>query len=921
MRDVLAGRKERFGMLVERYQNLVYSTILTRVGRVHEAEDLAQSTFLKGFANLNALGEPARFGAWLRRIAANEAAEHLRRRLVRDRAVDQVRAEIEQPGDMPDAELLREEAHGALWAAVSALPEAQREVVLLYYTEPRSQEEVAAYLSISVAAVKGRLRRAKEELRDALLERQLRKELGGRKLDKDFRKRVMSALPMTPWTEASPPWGWSRLGWVAAVAAFGALTGGGLVTWLLAGQTQQGAPMAIHVRLAALDAEPGIRRQSAAWEGGAAWHGADGVDPAARELEGEALRRGWGGRLAWEFEQDDGGWRAREPDVSQADPVRLATTVRGGVLEIALGTGRPGRVPAVELVSPELGYDSRLFDRVELRVRVVGGEGSRAGWVGVSWTNELNRPFPGADPDGRRRWGAGDAAETAASRFGVVRQLRLEEGWQTVAVAQLDRVDPTRWVGALTDLRLTLGLDEAVAVSEGHAPAAVQIDRIELGVAPPRRVQELPRPTPVRTAHAGTWLAPGVVHDLPQRGLRRPMLGDLDGDGDADLVMGYDQTDAQWNRHKGWVGAVNDGHGRFAPGREHTVEYRKDGYSSPVNLWLADVNGDGAVDVVIRAGARTLLQMNRDNGRLWRTVTWEDRAAIGVGDVDGDGDADVALVSGGGPGARWGPVADRTVFAMNDGRGGFAAIEAVAGDEEGWTPVDLQDLDGDGMAELVWQRSWAGGTRATLRVDRGWRAGRWAETQRIEFEVSPESVEHGLPVWAAHVADLDRDGRWEVGLPEGAYGDQGVYTAGMWLVAAKMPSQPWLPSDVHLRHDADLTTGVTPQRWDLDGDGLTDAVFASDNLRAGPQVVVMRGQPVGMPSEEGRYAVAGSPRGWAVADADGDGAADVAVTVVGAGGSGVVVMRNVAAMPVPVWAGDDEGRKARQAVGKMVKVE
>lgn len=80
VREVLAGRPRRFGALVDRYQNLVNGAILASLGRVEEREDLAQTVFLKAFEGLGVLGEPEKFGFWLRRIAENEATTYLRRR-------------------------------------------------------------------------------------------------------------------------------------------------------------------------------------------------------------------------------------------------------------------------------------------------------------------------------------------------------------------------------------------------------------------------------------------------------------------------------------------------------------------------------------------------------------------------------------------------------------------------------------------------------------------------------------------------------------------------------------------------------------------------------------------------------------------------------------------------------------------------
>ena len=80
VRAALQGRTQQFAVLVERYQNLVYHVLLSRLCRHEDAEDLAQETFLRAFRRLDELEEPAKFGPWLRRIAENLACSALRHR-------------------------------------------------------------------------------------------------------------------------------------------------------------------------------------------------------------------------------------------------------------------------------------------------------------------------------------------------------------------------------------------------------------------------------------------------------------------------------------------------------------------------------------------------------------------------------------------------------------------------------------------------------------------------------------------------------------------------------------------------------------------------------------------------------------------------------------------------------------------------
>ena len=87
----MAGDRDAFGVLVDRYISLVHGVILERVRRPDEVEDLVQDTFTKVYQRLGTLREPARFGSWTCRVAANLAIDWLqrqRRRLHLEQARD-----------------------------------------------------------------------------------------------------------------------------------------------------------------------------------------------------------------------------------------------------------------------------------------------------------------------------------------------------------------------------------------------------------------------------------------------------------------------------------------------------------------------------------------------------------------------------------------------------------------------------------------------------------------------------------------------------------------------------------------------------------------------------------------------------------------------------------------------------------------
>jgi len=69
--QVLKGDKESYGILLERYKNLVYRVALNALGDCDQAEDVVQETFMRAYQNLERLHNPDIFGFWLSGIAKN----------------------------------------------------------------------------------------------------------------------------------------------------------------------------------------------------------------------------------------------------------------------------------------------------------------------------------------------------------------------------------------------------------------------------------------------------------------------------------------------------------------------------------------------------------------------------------------------------------------------------------------------------------------------------------------------------------------------------------------------------------------------------------------------------------------------------------------------------------------------------------
>ncbi len=167
VRDVLAGDRDAFRLLVRRYGDVLYGHALRMVGGQDEASDLVQRALVTGFRKLASCREPDRVGAWLFRILSNLTKDHLRSRRRLDVSLDRV-PELPHGGGDPLEAAHRDEVRLRLRAALGRLTPEQREAFVLKHVEGRSYEEMAAVLDASVASLKMRVHRAREVLQELL---------------------------------------------------------------------------------------------------------------------------------------------------------------------------------------------------------------------------------------------------------------------------------------------------------------------------------------------------------------------------------------------------------------------------------------------------------------------------------------------------------------------------------------------------------------------------------------------------------------------------------------------------------------------------------------------------------------------------------------------------------------------------------
>ncbi len=160
------GDTKAFAELVHRYRDHHARFATHLLGDQDDAEDVLQSAFVRAFRHLDRCEDPARFGAWLHRIVVNECRTHATRRGHREAKL--VRDEVVMEGIATAAPELDVVLRGVIDHAVAALPLDQREAFLMKHVEGLEYEEMAELTGVGVSALKMRVKRAIERLRERL---------------------------------------------------------------------------------------------------------------------------------------------------------------------------------------------------------------------------------------------------------------------------------------------------------------------------------------------------------------------------------------------------------------------------------------------------------------------------------------------------------------------------------------------------------------------------------------------------------------------------------------------------------------------------------------------------------------------------------------------------------------------------------
>jgi RNA polymerase sigma-70 factor, ECF subfamily len=173
---ILAGERDRFTELVQRYEKRIANYVYRITHRYEESLDLTQEIFVKVYLALDRYDAKYQFSTWLFRIAQNTAIDALRKKGISEVSIlrqgddddDGREREFAAEGVSPYRDLKNKELSAAIDRAVELLPADYRELIQLRHFGELSYEEIAELKKLPLGTVKNKLFRARNLLKEQL---------------------------------------------------------------------------------------------------------------------------------------------------------------------------------------------------------------------------------------------------------------------------------------------------------------------------------------------------------------------------------------------------------------------------------------------------------------------------------------------------------------------------------------------------------------------------------------------------------------------------------------------------------------------------------------------------------------------------------------------------------------------------------
>lgn len=194
---ILGGDRASFKQLVDDYQRLVAHIVFKIVKDTAEREEVCQDVFVKVYQHLEGFKFQSKLGTWIGRIAYHHSLNHIKKkkaptvffedlaskigteagRALEERLGRKTKAAIADTTTAPDRVLQATAVTGYLREEIDNLPAVYRTILTLYHEQDMSYKEIGDMLDLPEGTVKSYLFRARQKLKEQLLEKYSQEEL------------------------------------------------------------------------------------------------------------------------------------------------------------------------------------------------------------------------------------------------------------------------------------------------------------------------------------------------------------------------------------------------------------------------------------------------------------------------------------------------------------------------------------------------------------------------------------------------------------------------------------------------------------------------------------------------------------------------------------------------------------------------
>jgi RNA polymerase sigma factor (sigma-70 family) len=171
--QTLKGNEKAFQQLILKYYKVIYGQVFSIAQNHSDTEELVNDVFVKAYVNLSSLRQPSGFYSWLSQIAQHHCLDWVRRNSAKNRdisllSLDEISNKMDNSVDSFVDEMIEQEKLDKVIEAINSLPEKDKVLMRDYYLNEMSHKELQVRHSLSEDAVKQRLARSRQKIRESL---------------------------------------------------------------------------------------------------------------------------------------------------------------------------------------------------------------------------------------------------------------------------------------------------------------------------------------------------------------------------------------------------------------------------------------------------------------------------------------------------------------------------------------------------------------------------------------------------------------------------------------------------------------------------------------------------------------------------------------------------------------------------------